>query len=804
MLASGCNSTVSTTCNNDTECDDGVYCNGAETCDPASHKCKAGTVPSCDDSVACTHDVCNEETRMCDHLPDNGGCNAGEFCDDKGGCIANCKDSDCNTACATAGLTGGKCVVAAFCQCAPSPAPGTVSGSAFLFGHTASDSAHDHSGITVALAGTTFMATTNPDGSWSIPGVPPGVYAVTYSKTKFLPKNTPSLTVAPAMTTIAPDTTLRHGKQLGDAAPPTGNLPGYCWPVIRSASFSPDQSQIAMTAGDVCFEEGGGLFAVPTDGSRAPVLLDGAAEIYNVSPGNLQMTNTHLVYQPLTSTLNLQHDNGVWSRPLSGATAPFRLMPVPTPAGSTVDIIPGANGTITGSAKYTVIHRTDNTTPNTPNSWTAFKVDGSGTPVTVWQQTVATTETVAFMLLDDTNIIFARQDSTGAATQIHAFNLTTSTDSFATLPTGSTSVFGPFQFSPDHAWVVGNYNTTVPVAAQRTFLFQVGTTNIQTSSQIANATTPISDSTGFAFVDNVNGMFFWGTTVVPSPNPIQLVPKASFSASPQVLGKMVGYLDVSAVPNVPKATSIPTAGFLVPFTTQGLDNAALNFTPYVQVVKDGSGNEIGANVVWATGGTALQFKGVSITFPLTSSPTVGVLGQALDVSCSTDLNNNPNGNGVLNGGFFYWCNDSQTLSRFAPPFSAVQAKTDVDTPVVAAPQALNGAQRVAYRKADGSWNSADATSKALLSQVAEASVTFITSNPWVFFVDRATGLSRVSQVSGSVIDEPLTDCAIVYTSIFGVNPIVQPQKIGNNVFSMGSICPSHFLNPYIVATANLP
>ena len=58
-----CNST----CSNDADCDDGVFCNGAETCD-AVNDCQAGVAPNCDDGVGCTDDSCNEVTDSCDSV----------------------------------------------------------------------------------------------------------------------------------------------------------------------------------------------------------------------------------------------------------------------------------------------------------------------------------------------------------------------------------------------------------------------------------------------------------------------------------------------------------------------------------------------------------------------------------------------------------------------------------------------------------------------------------------------------------------------------------------------------------------
>lgn len=49
-------------------CDDGVFCNGIETCD-ARRGCVRGTPVSCNDNFACTIDRCDEETKRCEHSP---------------------------------------------------------------------------------------------------------------------------------------------------------------------------------------------------------------------------------------------------------------------------------------------------------------------------------------------------------------------------------------------------------------------------------------------------------------------------------------------------------------------------------------------------------------------------------------------------------------------------------------------------------------------------------------------------------------------------------------------------------------
>ena len=65
--------TAAPACTTDADCDDGLYCNGAETC--VAGVCQAGT-PPCDDGVACTIDSCDEATQSCTYTPDDTACAA--------------------------------------------------------------------------------------------------------------------------------------------------------------------------------------------------------------------------------------------------------------------------------------------------------------------------------------------------------------------------------------------------------------------------------------------------------------------------------------------------------------------------------------------------------------------------------------------------------------------------------------------------------------------------------------------------------------------------------------------------------
>ncbi len=95
----------------DSKCDDGVYCDGAEVCDPRLG-CGVGAPVSCSDADSCTIDTCVEKTHTCNHAPrdaDGDGdpvwnCPGGGDCDDTDPTVSskakeicgNGKDDNCN------------------------------------------------------------------------------------------------------------------------------------------------------------------------------------------------------------------------------------------------------------------------------------------------------------------------------------------------------------------------------------------------------------------------------------------------------------------------------------------------------------------------------------------------------------------------------------------------------------------------------------------------------------------------------------------------------------------------------------
>jgi hypothetical protein len=75
-------------CTVNADCDDGAFCNGAETCNVGTGVCAAGTAVACGDGVSCTVDSCNEGTDSCDNTPTNSLCDNGLFCDGTETCHA--------------------------------------------------------------------------------------------------------------------------------------------------------------------------------------------------------------------------------------------------------------------------------------------------------------------------------------------------------------------------------------------------------------------------------------------------------------------------------------------------------------------------------------------------------------------------------------------------------------------------------------------------------------------------------------------------------------------------------------------
>ena len=63
-------------CGSDADCDDGLYCNGVESCLVEREVCVPGMPRDCDDGNDCTLDACDDTLRSCDYVT-APGCDAG-------------------------------------------------------------------------------------------------------------------------------------------------------------------------------------------------------------------------------------------------------------------------------------------------------------------------------------------------------------------------------------------------------------------------------------------------------------------------------------------------------------------------------------------------------------------------------------------------------------------------------------------------------------------------------------------------------------------------------------------------------
>ncbi len=105
----------------DSLCDNGLFCDGAETCHVA-FGCQAGPAIVCNDGIVCTADSCNETTDSCGFLPVNVLCSNGVFCDGVEVCdlVLGCSPGAPVTCTDGIGCTVDTCIeLSNSCQSAP-------------------------------------------------------------------------------------------------------------------------------------------------------------------------------------------------------------------------------------------------------------------------------------------------------------------------------------------------------------------------------------------------------------------------------------------------------------------------------------------------------------------------------------------------------------------------------------------------------------------------------------------------------------------------------------------------------------
>jgi streptogramin lyase len=79
---------------NDAMCSNGQFCDGAERC-YAYRGCLGGTPPVCDDGTLCTLDQCNEDMDRCESFAENRLCDDGVFCNGTEVCNPNMRGRGC-------------------------------------------------------------------------------------------------------------------------------------------------------------------------------------------------------------------------------------------------------------------------------------------------------------------------------------------------------------------------------------------------------------------------------------------------------------------------------------------------------------------------------------------------------------------------------------------------------------------------------------------------------------------------------------------------------------------------------------
>jgi len=75
----------SASCTFHSDCEDGLYCNGQETC--VGGICRPGTAVICNDGFECTIDECSEEAKSCVFTPDDTRCDDGNDCNGRERCV---------------------------------------------------------------------------------------------------------------------------------------------------------------------------------------------------------------------------------------------------------------------------------------------------------------------------------------------------------------------------------------------------------------------------------------------------------------------------------------------------------------------------------------------------------------------------------------------------------------------------------------------------------------------------------------------------------------------------------------------
>jgi hypothetical protein len=327
---------------NDANCDDGLFCNGVETCDLVLD-CQSGSDP-CDDGVACTDDACDEPGGSCINTPNDANCpddglfcNGMEACDPLLGCGPT-SDPCPNQLCDEVGnvCTGcqfaSECADALFCNGAETCVGGfCVPGTEQCAGEICDELNDSCLSDEAILTAEDLVVQPGTSGQLRVSGNIAG--ASTFGITILVelvsrPGNIGTLTFTPSP---PPDIV-----QLGDPWPGTGTFSG----------FDTDAPGFAATLnGSV--DDNGNFVAAPVtfSGVLAGFPVSASPDAGGTWDVVLTTTGGDSTWEGVTTTLNA----GVISVPPSvGLSVQSRAMP----PGSVVDLI--VEGSINGESTFGV------------------------------------------------------------------------------------------------------------------------------------------------------------------------------------------------------------------------------------------------------------------------------------------------------------------------------------------------------------------------------------------------------------------------------------------------------------------
>lgn len=657
-------------------------------------------------------------------------------------------------------------------------AGGVLSGNATLLGHT------DHSGITVTVEGVEgATATTDAMGNWSII-IGAGTYRVTYSKDKYITQTSPDVVVVPEASDGAPPVELSHSERVG---PDHVFTPFYGYDSFLNAdkTFLIEYVQGAF---------GTTYYATAMDGSTGPVHLV-------TNPSNIRFTGTHAVWN---------EGNIVYSRPLTGASAPVNLSSTITGGSISVFGTPGA---------YTVIRRVRQLPTFNESSLYVAKTDGSSLAgPAIWTQpdnahtlgSYAGNDSFGLFTVSNnsnpsgppgdavaTTPIYRVDFAAGTATAVD-IGFATNDLSFFSVSPDQSRVYGYVrQFTGTRHWYRG-FIADIAAGAPRLAANYgtAGTTQTIFHDYPSNTDGWLADGTLiFRTTYWHNGSAYQGGELKIWPPTGDAI---TLSGTNQTYPYYIQFSPLYVLNGAIAWREYPinyirVVGMADAATIYNLDTTGLASGVWTKV---GTGTG-GSYIAWTQvpSGTNLPNKvfGANIPTTVASQPPTVQLGPNVPATCSFE--------GTLSGTtFFQLCSETGTLTAYA---AASNTPAGTASGVHGSLFTMPDADRIAFRKTDGNVytasNAGTLADVTPLATKADGNAPIKAVGTWVLYRDAEQQLTRVSKADGSVIDEPLSDCDMAGSGDLYLN------EAGTHLFGSFARCGDFdTMNLVHAPTANLP